>query len=195
MSLRLIAGPTVEPVSVAFLRDHTKVDDTEPDALLTLYMKAARRQAEHLMERSIMRQTWGRTLDAFPAAIELGQPSVQREAGDSVLIASVVSVTYYDAAGALTTLDSSAYALDDRLEPGYILPVTGWPAAERRANAVEARWTAGLTDPTDVPADIVHWICLRAATAVQQREDLGEGGLQSLEWAERMLDPHRWRWR
>ena len=141
-----------------------------------------------------MLQTWGRTLDAFPAAIELGQPSVQREAGDSVLIESVVSVTYYDAAGALTTLDPSAYVLDDRTEPGYVLPVVDWPATEARANAVEARWRAGLTDPADVPTDIVHWICLRAATAVRQREDVGDGGLQVLAWAERMLDPHRlWR--
>lgn len=193
MSLRLIAGPTVEPVTVAFLRDHAKLDDAESNTLLSMYLKAARRQAEHLMERSIMLQTWGRTLDAFPAAIELGRPSVQREAGDSVLIESVVSVTYYDAAGALTTLDPSAYVLDDRTEPGYVLPVTGWPTTEARANAVEVRWRAGLTDPDDVPTDIVHWICLRAATAVRQREDVGDGGLQPLIWAERMLDPHR-RW-
>ena len=194
MSLRLIAGPTVEPVTVAFLRDHAKIDDTESDPLLAMYLKAARRQAEHLMERSIMLQTWSRTLDAFPAAIELGRPSVQREAGDSVLIDAVVSVTYYDAAGALTTLDPSAYVLDDRTEPGYVLPVVDWPATEARANAVEARWRAGLTDPADVPTDIVHWICLRAATAVRQREDVGDGGLQPLIWAERMLDPHRlWR--
>ena len=193
MSLRLIAGPTVEPVTVAFLRDHAALDDVESDALLSMYLKAARRQAEHLMERSIMLQTWGRTLDAFPAAIELGQPSVQREAGDSVLIESVVSVTYYDAAGTLTTLDASSYVLDDRTEPGYVLPVAAWPATEARANALEVRWTAGLTDPADVPTDIVHWICLRAATAVRQREDVGDGGLQVLAWAERMLDPHR-RW-
>ena len=194
MSLRLLAGPTVEPVTVEVFRDHTKVDDTESDALLVVYLKAARRQAEHLMERSIMLQTWGRTLDAFPAAIELGRPSVQRESGDSVLIDAVVSVTYYDAAGALTTLDPSAYVLDDRTEPGYVLPVVDWPATEARANAVEARWRAGLTDPADVPTDIVHWICLRAATAVRQREDVDDGRLQSLVWAERMLDPHRiWR--
>ena len=194
MSLRLITGPTVEPVTVAFLRDHAKLDDTESDALLSMYLKAARRQAEHLMERSIMSQTWGRTLDAFPAAIELGRPSVQREDGDSVLIESVVSVTYYDAAGTLTTLDAASYVLDDRTEPGYVLPVAEWPSTESRANAVEVRWTAGLTDPDDVPTDIVHWICLRAATAIRQREDVGEGGLQSLAWAERMLDPHRlWR--
>lgn len=193
MSLRLIVGPVLEPVAVAFLRDHAALDDVESDALLSMYLKAARRQAEHLMERSIMLQTWGRTLDAFPAAIELGRPSVQRESGDSVLIDAVVSVTYYDAAGALTTLDPSAYVLDDRTEPGYVLPVTGWPTTEARANAVEVRWRAGLTDPDDVPADIVHWICLRAATAVRQREDVDDGRLQSLVWAERMLDPHR-RW-
>jgi len=194
MSLRLITGPVLEPVAAAFLRDHAALDDVESDPLLSMYLKAARRQAEHLMERSIMLQTWGRTLDAFPAAIALGRPSVQRETGDSVLIESVVSVTYYDATGAFTTLDPSAYVLDDRTEPGYVLPVAGWPATEARANAVEVRWRAGLTDPDDVPTDIVHWICLRAATAVRQREDVDDGRLQSLVWAERMLDPHRlWR--
>jgi len=194
MSLRLITGPVLEPVAVAFLRDHAALDDVESDPVLSMYLKAARRQAEHLMERSIMLQTWGRTLDAFPAAIALGRPSVQRETGDSVLIESVVSVTYYDATGALTTLDPSAYVLDDRTEPGYVLPVTGWPTTQERANAVEVRWRAGLTDPDDVPADIVHWICLRAATAVRQREDVDDGRLQPLVWAERMLDPHRlWR--
>lgn len=185
MAHRFLVGPSVEPVTLEFFRDHAKLDGSESDALLTMYLKAARRSIEHRLLRSIMSQQHAITLDGFPDAIELQYPALS---GD--LITSIDSLKYYDASGTLITASSAIYSLDPYTTPGYVVPSVGtvWPDTQERINAVEVVYTAGFEDPDDVPEPIVHAILLRAAAAVEVREETISGALSTLPFVDRMLD-------
>lgn len=167
MSLDLITAPALEPVSLAQAKLHLKVDHSEDDTLIGGLIVAARRMAEHQTQRALVTQTWELVLDAFPAAeIQLAKPKVL----------SIVWVKYLDAAGALQTLDSAAYALDAATLPGYVVPVSTWPSTYDGANAVRVRFTAGYGPAAaDVPADVVAWMQLQIGALYRNREAFAAG--------------------
>src|SRR5690348_16556758 len=103
MSLRLIADPATEPVSLAEAKAHLRVTASDEDALISALIIAAREAAEHELGRALITQTWEKTLDLFPDAIELTNPPVQ----------SVASVQYLDIDGVEQTLSSVSYTLDN----------------------------------------------------------------------------------
>lgn len=183
MSYTLIAGPTEEPVTEALLREHATIDAAVPSALLELYIAAARSSAEFLTGRALLPQTWEATFDAFPkdgGALRLARPPVL----------SVAFVKYYDAAGVLQTLNPAAYLLDERTEPGYVLPVgmDEWPETEDRVNAVVVRFQCGYPTAAAVRPDVRNWILIRAATAVDNRESVDRSGrLQELRFVDSLL--------
>lgn len=154
MSLTPIAGPAVEPVSLATAKLHCKIDGTEFDTLVPAWISAARRRAEHELGRALITQTWLLTLDAFPAAeVELPKPRVL----------AIDWVKYLDAAGAEQTLDPGAYALDASTSPGWLFPTSGaWPATYDGANAVRIQFSAGYGPAaSDVPAEVVAWMLMQ----------------------------------
>lgn len=183
MSYTLITAPVEEPVTVTMLRDHATLDSAVPDSLLEVYLAAARASAEYLTGRALLPQTWEATFDEFPeSAIRLSRPPVL----------SITSVKYYDTDGVLQTLDSVNYTLDERTEPGYVLPVSGysWPGTEERANAVVVRFQCGYTSAAAVRPDLKNWILIRAATAVDNREAVDRSGrLQELRFVDSLLAP------
>lgn len=173
ITINRITGPAAEPVSLALAKAQCHAGDDE-DALIELYISAAREAAEHILGRALITQTWERVLDAFPSdngAIELLNPP----------IIAVTSVTYLEAvAGASTVLASSAYVLDKESEPGYIVPATDteWPDTYDTVNAVKVRYTAGYdADGTLCPTNIKHAILLRVAEAYRNREEAAHIGI------------------
>lgn len=190
MALTLITAPALEPVTLADARAQCRVDaaDTSEDALIALYIKAARAAAEHILGRVLITQTWEQTLDAFPAGeIRLGKAQAL----------SIVSVKYLDATGALQTLAPAAYYLDAATPPGWLLPAEGysWPATDDVVNAVRIQFTAGYGPAADsVPSNITAWILLTAATMYAQREALDMNGRASAlpeRFVDRLLDAER----
>lgn len=190
MSLTLITPPAVEPISLDELRQQVQLgDDTSQDTLLTIYITAARQQAEQTMSRPLISQVWEQRLDAFPAAeMDLGQPSVL----------SITSVSYTDTTGAEQLLDASAYLLDAAAYPGgWLLPAAGtsWPATAAQVNAVRVRYTCGFGPAAeDVPAPIRAWLLLTAAALFAQREALDVSGKVAAlpdRFVDRLLDPWR----
>lgn len=147
MTTRLISI-TTEPVTLAETKLACRITVSEDDALVTRLITAARGAAEQITGRSLatcIRETW---LDAFPDEIQLLWPPNL----------TVSEVTYVDTAGATQTLDPSAYSLDSKSEPGWLLPAvdTEWPETQEVANAVKVRFTAGYG--TDCPSEAKTWI-------------------------------------
>ena len=190
MSLTLITPPAVEPVSLADMRVQCRIDaaDTSEDALLAIYITAARMAAEHELQRALINQTWELRIDAFPdAEIRL----------DKAQARSITSVLYVDAAGALQTLSSGAYVLDSNTAPGWLLPADGtsWPDTDDVANAVRVQFVAGFGAAADaVPANVRAWILVTAATLYAQREAIDLAGKAVAlpgRFIDRLLDEHR----
>lgn len=186
MAFRRTVAPGTLPVTVSMLRDHAKLDTSEPDTLLTLYLGAVVDHVERVCGISMLPQTWVATLDEFPdGAIELSRPPV----------ASITSLKYYDANDVQQTLSNTLYSLDAYTQPGYVLPVLGssWPLTSGRANAVEVTFVTGYADAASVPDSLKAYIYVRAASAVKSRE-LDGGDLKPNPWIDAMLDPFKVSW-
>ena len=77
MTTRLITEPASEPVTLAEAKLHLRVDTVDDDARITELITSARQQAELILKRSLLPQTWEKTIDAFPTSdIELLYPSI-----------------------------------------------------------------------------------------------------------------------
>ena len=186
--LKLISGPSSEPVTLAELKAQCRVEHSAEDDLLTAYGIAARQQCESILERALITQTWARMLDCFPwSEIELGKPPVQ----------AITSITYVDTSGATQTLSSSAYVLDPTgEEPGFVLPAYGytWPTTLDTAGAVTITFTCGYGAAAAVPDAIKTWIRMRVATLYRFRESIGAGmSMQEVpsRHLDGLLDPYR----
>ena len=188
MALRRTRDAVIEPLTLAEAKLHCKVGDeiTEDDALISGLIAAAREDAEHELHRSLLTQTWTKTLDEFPEAIFLPYPPIQ----------NVTSVKYLDTNGALQTLSDTLYAVDIRSEPGSIVPAYGttWPDTYAAINAVEVVYVAGWTSVDDVPPQVKRWMKLRVATLYEHREEvalLNRGTIQYLPYVQTLLDRYR----
>jgi uncharacterized phiE125 gp8 family phage protein len=188
MPLALITPPAVEPISLAEAKLHARVDDSDRDTLINVFIKSAREAAEHELGRALITQTWRLTLDEFPCAeIELPKPKVL----------SISSVGYVDADGVDQVVSSANYTLDSAQLPGWVLPAEDfdWPATRAIANAVRVDFTAGYGPAaTDVPASVRQWMLLQIGAAVKQAEAFASGFTVAElpnRWVDGLLDRER----
>lgn len=155
MSLTLVTGPTVEPVSLAEVKNYLKIDDdqTEDDALLSGLIVAARKLLDGysgVFGRCLVSQTWKLSLPDFRDNIQLPLPPLQ----------SVTHIKYYDTDGDLNTVSTSVYeVITGGTSGGYVhlLGDQTWPADvdTDRAEPVEITYIAGYGNSwNDVPDTI-----------------------------------------
>ncbi|MBN2024078.1 MAG: phage head-tail connector protein [Pirellulales bacterium] len=148
MSLNQTTPPAAEPITLAEVKAHLRIDHADEDALLGSYIKAARTWGELRLRRQLITAGWTLGLDAFPpdGVIRLPRPPLQ----------SVQSIIHLDAEGDEQTLDPALYRIDAAGEPGRIVREYGatWPATWPVPEAVTIAYTAGFGDaPADVPED------------------------------------------
>jgi uncharacterized phiE125 gp8 family phage protein len=188
MTLKLIQGPAVEPVTLAEAKLACRIDGTEFDALLPGMIATARRFAEQQTNRSFITQTWERVLDEFPDdEIELGWPTVQ----------GIISVAYVNTSGVQVNLAPTAYSLDNDVPPGWVLPADGtyWPDTYDTVNAVRVRFLAGYgSEAVYVPDEIKQYIKSHCALWLRQVEAASDKPLTPVPFLEHLLDRERWLW-
>lgn len=170
--------PSEEPVTLAEVKEHLVIEDTETvfDVKLAELIDSARAAAERYMDRSIVTRNWTASLDHFPGtgraglqfegvrqghlATELGllggqRPFVRLRKGQ---LTAVASITTFDDDDVGTVFAASSYFVDTSTEPGRVVLREGstWPIPTRVANGIEILYTAGWADAAAVPRDIVH---------------------------------------
>jgi uncharacterized phiE125 gp8 family phage protein len=190
VALTEVTAPTAEPVTVAELRTHSRIDDiTEEGPLLVRLIKAARRWCEAFLSQSMVNTTFDLTLDCFPAwEIRLPRCPLQ----------SVTSITYIDANGDSQTVSSSDYIVDTKTKPGRITPAFGdsWPSTQSRINAVTVRFVAGYGAAASAVPDewkqailllAGHWYGNREAGLVGTISKEIEFGVKNLLWMDRLV--------
>ena len=150
MALKLITGPTVEPLTLAEVKQHLRISHTDEDSIIEIYIRAAREYLEGpygFLGRALVAQTWDLILDEFPDnEIKIPLPPLQ----------SVDSVNYYDADGNEQVVDSDSYYVDNASEPGWVVPVDYWPSSLvlDAVNSVRIRFVAGYPATSDSPPDL-----------------------------------------
>lgn len=211
MPLQLITAPAAEPVTLAQVKAWARVDIGEDDPFITDLIIAARSFAETKLRRSLITQTWRLTLDAFPGPSLVGIPYWQPYSLPShavILerppIQSITSITYLALDGTTKTLTPGTEYIDLTYagtmrsdDPVRITPPFGrvWPAnIMPQIGAVQITYQAGYGDnASNVPADILTWIKLRAATLYENREEVVVGTriiVAPLPYIDSIIDPY-----
>jgi len=187
MPIKLITGPSVEPVSIAEVKTSARIDGTEFDTQATIAIAAMRSQAEARLARCLITQTLELILDDFPTGeIELIMPGVQE----------ILTVKYIDAAGVEQTLSDTTYTLgEDSIiaDLYWLYPAqdVAWPATQASANAVRIQFKAGYGDAAaNVPQDIRLWIIAHAVQILQSPDGYVEQKFSPLPYVDRLLHPH-----
>ena len=183
----LVTGPAAEPVTMAEVKLHLRIDDNADDVLLGALITTARQHAENITRRSLVTQTWKLVLDHFPAGvITLGHAPVN----------SVSSVLYLDSDGVEQTLNAASYKLDKITEPCRLVPAYGttWPSTREEINAVSITYSCGYGAPEAVPESIKRWMLLRLGALYENREEVLSGRaitLAPLPFADALLSAYR----
>lgn len=188
MSLKLITGPAVEPITLGEVKAHLRIDHDHETAMIEAFITAARIQAENKTNRALISQTWELKRDRFPfddGALELPRPPLQ----------SVNHIKYIDPDGALQTMPEADYVVSTHPEANHVITVYGgsWPAYRRQPEAVSVEYVAGYGDePADVPQDIRLWLLLYAGALYENREAYHPGqALNPVPFVNGLLDPYK----
>jgi uncharacterized phiE125 gp8 family phage protein len=194
----LITPPPVEPISLAEAKAHLRVDHTDDDAMIEIYIRAAREYVEGpygFLGRALVTQTWRLTLDEFPDnEIQILLPPLQ----------SVVNIYYDDSAGNEQTIDSDLYYVDTVSQPGWVVPIASasWPTPLDAINAVRIDFVAGYpvdtgASPPDytvnIPFNIKAGMLLMIGNMFENRNDniVGMAATPLPNGAEFLFRPHR----
>ena len=168
----------------------TDAATTAEDLLLTSLITAAREYCENFQNRAYVTQTWDLWLDAWPDEnyIQVALPPLQ----------SVTSIKYYDTDDAEATFSSSYYFVDDKSEPGRIVPNYGetWPTTTLRPiNGAVVRFVTGYGAASSVPQRVKqamllligHWYLNREAAITGAISKEIEFAVNSLLWQDRIV--------
>lgn len=143
-SVEYVTPPQSEPVSLVELKNHLRVEHDLDNDEITSLGKAARVLTEQYTNQRWITQSLAVCFSEFCTPVELPVSPVQ----------SVESVQYYDANGALTTLDAAEYQtwlahLPPRISP---TPSGTWPGTQfGKDKAVRVDIVAGYGAAGDVP--------------------------------------------
>ena len=173
-----LTAPTVEPVTLAEAKLHSRIGISDDDALLAVYITSARQLAEQKTGRSLAPRTLARYYDEFPDSIELLKGP----------ITSIDFLKYINEAGTLTTLSGAAYSLDATQLSPWLVPAYGteWPSTRTTPNAVQVQYQVGYSSVT-IPASIKAWILLMVGTLYENRESASERPVADNFFADALL--------
>lgn len=166
MTLKLIAPPTLEIVSLADMKLFLRVDQDEDDELISALTAAAVAYLDGwsgVLGYCLGAQTYVLVYDAFPPGpilLPVG-PLLQ-----------VLSIEYADAGQPYAVLPSSEYEVDAIASPGWIVPVSDWPIVEG-TNAVKITFRAGHSAVADIHAAVPMIVKLLVGHWYLNREAVG----------------------
>ncbi|NBW12562.1 MAG: hypothetical protein EBR82_31505 [Caulobacteraceae bacterium] len=149
MTLTRITAPATDLITLAQAKAHLRVDhDAENDYISALVSAATAYldARDGVLGEALVTQTWRYSMDVAPVgAVELPLGPVQ----------SVVSVGYYDTAGAQQTFSAANYRLT---LGGAVELVSGasWPSLASRSDAIWIDYVAGYGTATDVPQTVLQ---------------------------------------
>lgn len=141
----VVTEPAEEPVTLADVKDHLRIDVDDEDDLLATYISAARQMYEASIWRALVTQTLAVRLWSWPTCdfIPLPRPP----------LASVTSLVYTDSDGSSHTVASSTYNVYVDSEPGMLWLKYGqsWPTATLQPGpSIICTYVAGQGDAADV---------------------------------------------
>jgi uncharacterized phiE125 gp8 family phage protein len=187
-SVRVITGPTVEPVTAAECKLDARVDGTTEDTLFATWIAAARVEIEQAARRALITRTLELALDAWPAsnAIQMPYPP----------LLAVTQVTYYDDDNVQQTMPAADYIVIADEEPGQLVlnPNATWPTDLHEYPRIRIRYMAGYGASA---AAVPDYYKLDIRGLVKLSYDYRSGWTPDAERAKAMIIAHAsadWGW-
>jgi uncharacterized phiE125 gp8 family phage protein len=185
-------APVIEPISLAEMKAHVRVDGSDSDTPLGVMITAARQWVEKQYQISLVQRTYRADLWGFYSVIDLPLPP----------LSSITQIQYYtsDSPQVLTTLDATAYRADLGNSRIYRDTTVTLPSVSSRHDAVQITFVAGAEPSTDspqnlagnVPEAIKSAIKLQAADLFENRETNSQfGSITELPTTKMLLAPWR----
>jgi uncharacterized phiE125 gp8 family phage protein len=179
--VKLVTGPTVEPILLDEAKLHLRVDATfDEDYLIDALISVAREYLEVVTGRVLVSQTFDEFLQDWPCSdyIELHR--------GPLAASPAVSINVKDSAGTETAWATSNYIVDGNVDPPRIVLAYGisWPSTTLLpASPIRIRYTAGYgaaSSATPRPLYqallllIGHWFKFREAVLAGNMERLSQ---------------------
>jgi uncharacterized phiE125 gp8 family phage protein len=138
-----LAGPAVEPITLAEMRAYLRLDSDAEDALVAGLVAAARIAVESATRLALIAQNWRVLVEHWPADGAVSLPLAP--------VLSVEAVRLVPHSGAVVLVDATSYRLDTACDPARLLvhlSAVQPPAGDR----IEIDITAGFgSGPESVP--------------------------------------------
>ena len=161
----LIAGPAVEPVSLAEAKAWLRVDIDAEDAVISTLITSARLVLEACTRLLFVEQTWKILYDSWPEGRQIHIPLAP--------FISLDALTTYDSAGDPVAVPPADYRLDPAPIGARILFKAMPPQPGMDAAGIELRIKAGFgAAAADVPAPLRQALMMLVARWFENRGDV-----------------------
>lgn len=187
MSLVMTSPPAAEPVTVADIKAHLRIDDSDEDILLASLLLTSRMHIETALSLALITQSWTLRLDRWPRGRSLELPLAPLRAVDEVRVK--------DASAAANIVSAESYLVDLAARPARLV----WnnvvpPAPQVPAGGIEIDLSAGFgADGESVPAPLKHAILMLAAHWYEHRDpsEIGTNGARIPDAVSSLINPFR----
>lgn len=187
MSLVMTSPPAAEPVTVAALKSHLRIDTTDEDILLASLLLTSRMHIETALSLALINQSWTLRLDCWPRGHSLELPLTPLRAVDEVRVK--------EANGEANVVAAESYLVDlaarpPRLVWNNVVP----PAPQVPEGGIEIDLSAGFgADGESVPAPLKYAILMLAAHWYEHRDpsDIGTNGARIPDAVSSLINPFR----
>lgn len=155
MTYILTDPPQAEPLTLAEMKAHMRLDGDEEDALLTSLIKTAREHLERETGLCLITQGWRLLLDAWPqsGAVTITKGPVR----------NIDAIQVYDFDGEPEDISSPDQLLDGQARPARLW-LRNPQLPGRPINGIEIDFRAGYGDtPTEVPDTLKRAMSLHVA--------------------------------
>jgi len=169
----LVTAATEQPVSLADIKAHCRIDHDDEDGLLNALIAAATQHVEQRTGKQLVEQTWEAAWDGRCLSRLLVLPVAP--------VLQVSSIAYVDREGADDTANLADFHAVKNEDEAWLEPKSGnaWPPMAPEPNALSITYAAGFGAPADVPANLTLAIKQIVAHWYEHREAVVVGGQSS----------------
>ncbi|MDR6757212.1 putative phiE125 gp8 family phage protein [Mycoplana sp. BE70] len=161
MTIVELMPPGAEPITLAEVKAHLRLDGSAEDELLGSLIRTARDHLERETGLALIARPFRLYLDDWPEerVIQIARGPVQ----------AIESVTVYDDVGAPLEVGLIGAVLDGNARPARLL-MSALPAPGRALNGIEIDFTAGFGEAgTDVPDTLKRALMIHVAAMYELR--------------------------
>ena len=167
-TIQVVTPPASEPLTLAEVKEFLRVDHSDDDATLAIFITAARQLCESYTRLALMPTTFEEYFDDFPQYSGTYKDEIRLSRSP---VSAVTYVKYIDGNETTITASAADYKTDLISQPARISPDNGWFGTYETINAVFIRYVAGYANAASVPAPLKHGMLLVIGDMYENRTD------------------------